>query len=151
VSKWGIVRLGDVTTVVSGTTPKTSVDEYWNGDFQWVTPAEIKDSTRVIVHTERTITSKAIKDSALKAMPIGTVLLSSRAPIGKVAIAGVEMYCNQGFKNLICTDKLQNKFLFWHLKGKTEYLNSKRYQKVLLRKLEFHCLQLKFKCKYLKL
>jgi len=52
------------------------------------------------------------------------VILSSRAPIGKVAIAGCEMYCNQGFKNLICSKKINNKYLYWFLKGNTVFLNS---------------------------
>ena len=52
------------------------------------------------------------------------MILSSRAPIGKVAIAGCEMYCNQGFKNLICSEKINSKYLYWFLKGNTEFLNS---------------------------
>jgi type I restriction enzyme S subunit len=124
VSKWDVITLGEIATVVAGSTPKTSVDEYWNGEHKWITPAELKDTTFVIYDTKRKITKKAIKDTSLKPLPIGTVLLSSRAPIGKVAIAGVEMYCNQGFKNLICSDKMHNKYLFWFLKGKAEFLNS---------------------------
>jgi type I restriction enzyme S subunit len=124
VSKWKKVKLGDVATVVSGSTPKTTVDDYWGGEFFWVTPAEINDNTFIVNRTERKITEKAVKDTGLKLLPKGTVLLSSRAPIGKVAIAGVEMYCNQGFKNLICTDKIINKYLFWFLKGRTDFLNS---------------------------
>ena len=119
-----MVRLGDVATVVSGSTPKTSVKEYWDGEFCWVTPAEIEDTDVVISDTVRKITAKAIADTGLTQLPKGTVLLSSRAPIGKVAITGVEMYCNQGFKNLICSERIYNKFLFWFLKGRTEYLNS---------------------------
>ena len=52
------------------------------------------------------------------------MILSSRAPIGKVAIAGSEMYCNQGFRNLICSDKINNRYLYWFLKGNTTFLNS---------------------------
>ncbi|MGI6366686.1 MAG: restriction endonuclease subunit S [Bacillota bacterium] len=89
-----------------------------------VTPAEIEDTDVVISDTVRKITAKAIADTGLTQLPKGTVLLSSRAPIGKVAITGVEMYCNQGFKNLICSERIYNKFLFWFLKGRTEYLNS---------------------------
>src|SRR5690606_35558930 len=66
----------------------------------------------------------AISDTSLKPLPIGTVLLSSRAPIGKVAITGCVMYCNQGFKNLVCGERIYNKYLFWFLRGRTEYLNS---------------------------
>ena len=116
--------MGDVASIVSGSTPKTSVKEYWNGNFNWVTPAELNETTFVIYQTQRKITEKAINDTNLNPIPKGTVLLTSRAPIGKVAIAGVDMYCNQGFKNLICSDMLHNKYLFWYLKGKTEYLNS---------------------------
>ena len=124
MGKWTRVRLGDVATVVSGSTPKTNVNEYWNGNNYWVTPAEINDESMFIYETKRKITEKAIIDTNLKLLPKGTVLLTSRAPIGKVAIAGAEMYCNQGFKNLICSDRLNNEYLYWYLKSKNEYLNS---------------------------
>lgn len=124
MSKWKMVKLGDVAIVTSGSTPKTSVDDYWDGEYCWVTPAEIDEEDVVITDTARKITAKAISDTGLKPLPIGTVLLSSRAPIGKVAITGVEMYCNQGFKNLICSEEINNRYLFWYLKGNTDYLNA---------------------------
>ena len=119
-----MVRLGDVCTIVSGTTPKSSCPEYWDGDINWVTPAELNDESDVIYESQRKITKQAVADSSLKSFPAGTVLLSSRAPIGKVAIAGVEMYCNQGFKNLVCSDVIFNRYLYHFLKSKTDYLNS---------------------------
>ncbi len=119
-----MVKLGDVATVISGTTPKTFIREYWNGTNCWVTPAELVDNLILVKDTVRKITDLAIKDTSLKPLPIGTVLLSSRAPIGKVALTGCVMYCNQGFKNLICGKRIYNKYLFWFLKGKTQYLNS---------------------------
>ena len=119
-----MARLGDVCTIVSGTTPKSDHPEYWDGDINWVTPAELTDETDTIFESQRKITQQAVSDSSLKSFPAGTVLLSSRAPIGKVAIAGVEMYCNQGFKNLICSDVIYNRYLYHFLKGKTDYLNS---------------------------
>lgn len=118
------VRLGDVCTIVSGTTPKTGTKEYWDGELNWITPAELSDDIDIIYKTERKITNKAVTDSSLKLLPVGTVLLSSRAPIGKVAIVGSPMYCNQGFKNLICSNSIFNKFLYWFLKGKKDFLNS---------------------------
>lgn len=118
------VRLGDVCTIVSGTTPKTVTKEYWDGELNWITPAELSDDIDIIYKTERKITNKAVTDSSLKLLPVGTVLLSSRAPIGKVAIVGSPMYCNQGFKNLICSNSIFNKFLYWFLKGKKDFLNS---------------------------
>jgi len=117
-------KLGEVCEVVSGTTPKTSLPEYWDGDIDWITPAELSDETYIINESVRKITQQAVSGTGLKPFPAGTVILSSRAPIGKVAIAGKEMYCNQGFKNLICSEKISNLYLYWFLKGNTLYLNS---------------------------
>jgi len=122
-SKWEYKKLGEVCAVVSGSTPKTQVEEFWNGSHYWITPAELDGSTYVS-KSERLITDAAIEKTNLTLLPVGTVLLSSRAPIGKVAITTVPMYCNQGFKNLICSDTIYNKYLYWFLKVNTEYLNS---------------------------
>jgi type I restriction enzyme S subunit len=119
-----MARLGDICTVISGSTPKTSVEEYWDGDIKWITPAEINEDSFYITDTVRHITERGKCDTGLTVMPIGTVILSSRAPIGKTAIAGCEMCCNQGFKNLICSDKIYNEYLYFFLKGKTDFLNS---------------------------
>ena len=117
-------KLGEICEIVSGSTPKTSVPEYWDGDIKWITPAELNDDSYIINDSVRKITELGVKKTGLSPFPVGTVILSSRAPIGKVAIAGCEMYCNQGFKNLICSDKINNRYLFWFLKGNTDYLNS---------------------------
>ena len=118
------VKLGDVCTIVSGTTPKTDINEYWDGDIDWITPAEINEDSYVVNESLRKITPLAVQKTGMSSFPAGTVILSSRAPIGKVAIAGKEMYCNQGFKNMICGNRINNEYLFWFLKGNTEYLNS---------------------------
>lgn len=120
---WKFVKLKDVCQVVTGSTPKTNIPEYWDGEYPWVTPAELKGD-KYIKDTERHITDEAVAHTNLTLMPIGTVLLSSRAPIGKVAITETEMYCNQGFKNLICSDKIDNQYLYLWLSSQTEYLNS---------------------------
>ena len=119
-----MARLGYVCTIVSGTTPKSTNPEYWDGNLNWVTPAELTDESDVIYESQRKITPQGVIDSSLRSFPAGTVLLSSRAPIGKVAIAGTEMYCNQGFKNLICSEEIYNRYLYHFLKNKTDYLNS---------------------------
>jgi len=124
MGKWQLIPLGKITTVVSGSTPKTTIAEYWNGEYNWVTPAELDDTVIVINETKRKITNKAIIDTGLKQLPIGTVLLSSRAPIGKVSITGTEMYCKQGIKGVVCSKRIYNRFLYWFLKGKTYLLNS---------------------------
>ena len=117
-------KLGDICEIVSGSTPKTGIDEYWDGNIKWITPAELNDDTYIVTDSVRKITELAVKKTGLSSFPKGTVILSSRAPIGKVAIAGCEMYCNQGFKNFICSDKINSKYLYWFLKGNTAYLNS---------------------------
>ena len=117
-------RLGDVCTVVSGSTPKSTVPEYWDGDIKWITPAELSNDTYIINDSARHITALGVAKTGLKSFPAGTVILSSRAPIGKTAIAGCEMFCNQGFKNLICSEKIDSKYLYYFLSGKTNYLNS---------------------------
>ena len=117
-------RLGDICTIVSGSTPKTDIPEYWDGNVKWITPAELNDNSYIISDSVRKITELAVTKTGLSSFPAGTVILSSRAPIGKVAIAGCDMYCNQGFKNLICSEVINNRYLYWFLKGNTEYLNS---------------------------
>ena len=117
-------KLGEICEIVSGSTPKTSIKEYWDGDVKWITPAELTDDSYIIYDSARKLTELGVKKTGLSPFPAGTVILSSRAPIGKVAIAGCEMYCNQGFKNLICSEKINNKYLYWFLKGNTEFLNS---------------------------
>lgn len=121
---WEYKKLGEVCEVVTGTTPKTNIPEYWGKGHYWVTPAELNDTTVYIDKTERQITDEALSKTKLRLLPIGTVLLSSRAPIGKVAIADAEMYCNQGFKNCICSETIYNKYLFYFLRLKKDYLNS---------------------------
>ena len=117
-------KLGDICEIVSGSTPKTSIPEYWDGGKKWITPAEINEESYIITDSARKLTELGVKKTGLSSFPEGTVILSSRAPIGKVAIAGCEMYCNQGFKNLICSEKINNRYLYWFLKGNTEFLNS---------------------------
>lgn len=117
-------KLGEICEIVSGSTPKTAVADYWDGDLKWITPAELNDNSYIVMDSVRKLTELGVKDSGLSPFPEGTVILSSRAPIGKVAIAGCEMYCNQGFKNLICSEKINNRYLYWFLKGNTEFLNS---------------------------
>ena len=121
---WEYKKLGEVCEVVTGTTPRTNIPEYWGKGHYWVTPAELTDTTVYVDKTERQITDEALDKTKLRLLPIGTVLLSSRAPIGKVAITNIEMYCNQGFKNCICSDSINNKYLFYFLRLKKDFLNS---------------------------
>ena len=122
--KFKLKPISKIGQVVSGATPKTSRHEYWNGDNVWITPAELSDESFVIYNSERKLSYEGVDSCAVNLLPVGTVILSSRAPIGKVAIAGVEMYCNQGFKNIIPRDEISSIYLYELLKMETEYLNS---------------------------
>lgn len=111
---WKYKKLGEVCTVIGGSTPRTDVPEYWVGDINWFTPAEINDQ-KYYFSSERKISKVAVTSSGLTLLPQGTVLLTSRAPIGKVGILCQEGYCNQGFKNLVCKEELYNEYLYYTL------------------------------------
>lgn len=110
--EWTMRRLDEVGEIVSGSTPSTNDAENWNGDINWVTPAELSGQM-FYGETERKLSSTGAK--GLYLMPVGTVILSSRAPIGKLAITKVPMCCNQGFKNIVCNDSVDNIFLYYTL------------------------------------
>ncbi|MGO5211197.1 restriction endonuclease subunit S [Parafannyhessea sp. LCP21S3_E6] len=119
-----VVRLGDVCEVVGGATPKTSEPAYWDGGIKWVTPAEISDNTYILEDTAKHLTEAGFRSASLHMMPAGTVLLTTRAPIGKVALAGAEMCCNQGFKCLVCSDAVSNEWLYRYLKHRAPQLQT---------------------------
>jgi type I restriction enzyme S subunit len=110
--QWEFKRLPEVTDIVLGTTPKTNEPEFWDGNIKWITPAELSDETFEIYDSVRHITEKGVKSAGLRPFPKGTVIFSTLAPIGKTALAGCEMYCNQGFKNFICREKINSVYLF---------------------------------------
>lgn len=117
--------LGAIAEIVSGATPKTGVAEYWDGDVEWATPADLsKLDGAYISTTPRKITQAGVRSCATTILPEGSVLLSSRAPIGHVAINTVPMATNQGFKSLVPGPELDAKFLYHWLKSKTDYLQS---------------------------
>ncbi|WP_102372775.1 restriction endonuclease subunit S [Enorma phocaeensis] len=116
--------ISSVGIVVGGATPKTKVDAYWGGNAVWITPAELKDGNVFVDDSARKLTPEGIKSASLTLMPRNTVILSSRAPIGKVAIANCDLYCNQGFKNIICGDTLAPRYLYELLRFNSDFLNS---------------------------
>lgn len=111
--KWTTKPICNIGTVVTGSTPSTSNNSNWDGKVNWVTPAELGEQL-YYGETVRKITENAARRLTL--MPVGTVLLSSRAPIGKLAITTEPMCCNQGFKNIICGKAVNNVFLYYYLK-----------------------------------
>ena len=119
---WVIIK--EIGSVVGGATPKTDHNEYWGGSYRWITPAELDADSGYIYDSVRKLTKAGVESCSLQEMPVGTVILSSRAPIGKVAIAGNTFYCNQGFKNIICKEGITPRYLYTVLLLNVEYLNS---------------------------
>jgi type I restriction enzyme S subunit len=109
--------LGEVTEIISGTTPESAVAKYWNGEFVWVTPTDLgKNSDIYFSDSERKITEAGLKSCNLKKVSQGAIVMSSRAPIGHLAIAGCELYTNQGCKSFVpFNDVLDSEFLFYLL------------------------------------
>lgn len=121
-----IKKLGEVCEVVGGGTPSTANKSYWGDDHFFVTPKDLgRLKTVEITETERKISKEGLKNSSAKILPIGSVILSSRAPIGYVAINKVEMTTNQGCRSFICGKKIYNKYLYYFLKNSTDLLQSR--------------------------
>jgi len=102
--EWEVVRLGDVFSVETGTTPSTKREEYWeNGTINWLTPTDLSklNGKIYISGSERKITEKALKDYNLTLSPKGSIIVSTRAPVGYVAVLDVDTTFNQGCKGLI--------------------------------------------------
>ncbi|WP_187929631.1 restriction endonuclease subunit S [Helicobacter pylori] len=109
---WQRVRLGDIAEIIGGGTPSTQITSFWNGSINWFTPTEI-GITKYVYKSQRTITPLGLKKSSAKLLPIGTILLTSRASIGDCAILKVAATTNQGFQSLIPLEKINNEFLYY--------------------------------------
>lgn len=118
-SDWKITTLGSISDIIGGGTPETSKEQYWNGKIQWFTPTEIKSN--YTSKSNRTITELGLKNSSAKVLPIGTILLTTRATIGEVSIATEECTTNQGFQSLVIKENTSNVFVFnWIKANKNE-------------------------------
>jgi len=126
VTPWSTAAIGDVAEIVSGATPKTGDAAYWDGGVPWATPRDLSClEGPTIALTERTLTSAGLASCAASLLPAGSVLLSSRAPIGHVAINTVPMATNQGFKSLVPhRGLLEAKYAYHWLRANTAYLES---------------------------
>lgn len=123
--EWGVKKLGDVCDIVNGGTPDTTVKNYWDGEHLWITPRDMGKLNNMFVdETERKITDSGLKNSSAKLLPINSIILSSRAPIGHLAINKKPMSTNQGCKGIIPKKTLDFMFLYYFLKSSVDLLNS---------------------------
>lgn len=113
---WRSAPLGEVCTIVGGGTPKTALAEYWGGAIPWITPADMSaDRSQVLFGGARTLTAAGLAASAARVVPTGSVVVSSRAPVGYVAIAGTELATNQGCKTAVPPESIDSRYLYWYL------------------------------------
>lgn len=123
---WCWTRLGKITNIVGGGTPSSSKKEYYdNGTIPWLSPADLSGYSDIYISRgQKNITELGLSKSSARLMPKDTVLLSSRAPIGYVAIASNSISTNQGFKNFLPSDAFYSRFLYWYLKSSKSLLES---------------------------
>jgi len=109
---WEVKKLGEVADIVGGGTPSTFNSSFWNGDINWFTPSEIGDS-KYSFESSRKITNEGLKNSSARLLPVGTILLTSRASIGDASILMIESCTNQGFQSLVVKEENSNEFLYY--------------------------------------
>ncbi|HYD83605.1 MAG TPA: restriction endonuclease subunit S [Opitutus sp.] len=120
-----MLTIGELCEVVNGGTPKTGIDEYWNGKHLWITPAEMgKRESPYVFETERRITDAGLRNSSARLLPPNSVILSSRAPIGHLVINTEPMAFNQGCKGLVPGPSIHHKYLFYYLSSIVDLLNA---------------------------
>ena len=123
---WEARKLGQVSTIFKGGTPKRNVDKYFQGDLPWARPVDVTalQGALYIDDTEIHISEEALGNSGARRLPPGTVLLTSRASIGEIAITTVPMATNQGFANFVCNEGLLNIYLAYYLQAIKDLLIS---------------------------
>ena len=119
-NSWAWARLGSVGTVFSGGTPSTRNNDYWNGNIPWITPADLTDYNDMYISSGRkNISELGLKESSACYIPAGSVIYSSRAPIGYIVISKNEITTNQGFKSIFPAIPEMNKYIYYVLKSLT--------------------------------
>ena len=117
MEEWKTYKLKEIGEIVGGATPSTKNPSNYDGPIPWITPKDLSNSNeRYIFNGERSITNDGYMSCSCKLLPKGTVLFSSRAPIGYVAIAAAPMCTNQGFKSFIPNSKVDSLFMFYLMK-----------------------------------
>lgn len=122
---WRWAKLGDECDIVNGSTPRSTVPKYWGGHIRWVTPADLgKLNTPYISGSERSITVAGYESCSTTLVPAGSVVLSTRAPIGHLGIATEALCTNQGCKSLVPQDGLESQFLYYALRHAVDRLRA---------------------------
>ncbi len=120
------MKLSKIVNIINGSTPSTSNPSFWDGDINWITPKDMSLlRSRYISSGNRNITKLGYSSCSTTLVPAGTVLLTSRAPIGYVAIASNPLCTNQGFKSMVCNESfIKPQYLYYWIFKNKEYLES---------------------------
>ena len=122
-SHWSLVEIDKIAKVVGGGTPSTKDPKNFDGDIPWLTPKDLSTPhDRFVTQGKRNLSHAGLASSSARLVPADTVLLTTRAPIGYVAIAGTELATNQGFRNLVVGDDADSSYLYYWLKHNTSEL-----------------------------
>lgn len=122
---WNILSLKSIALIVNGSTPKSGVEEYWDGDINWITPTDLSQTSDVYLNdSQRKITYQGLNSCGTSLVPEDTVILSTRAPIGSLAITTIQSCTNQGCKSLVVKNKIHSLFLYYYLSISTNSLNN---------------------------
>ena len=117
-------QIQEIGEVIGGGTPSTKIAAYWDGDIAWISPADLSNYNNVYIEKgKKNITQLGLKKSSTVLLPPNTVLLTSRAPIGYIALAKNSICTNQGFKSIICNSKVVDyKYLYYYLQQSMDYI-----------------------------
>ena len=116
MKEWKTYKLSEIGQVIGGATPSTKVASNYDGDIAWITPKDLSLlSGRYVYKGERCITEAGYKSCSCQMLPAGSILFSSRAPIGYIAIAGNELCTNQGFKSVVPNPEIVNSHFLYYL------------------------------------
>ena len=120
---WAVTTIGEEVSVFGGSTPSTREARFWGGDIAWATPKDLSDlNTPVLLSTERKITAAGLSQISSGLLPVHTVLMSSRAPIGYIAIAQVPVAVNQGFIAMVCRGRLSSTYIWLWTRANMELI-----------------------------
>ena len=125
-SGWLTEPLSEISEIIGGGTPRTNNIAYWNGDIVWLSPTDLPPIGEIVdvTNSKSKITQFGLEQSSARLLPRGSVVFSSRATIGKIGIAAVDLCTNQGFTNFICGNRLYNKFLAYALRKYTPKISA---------------------------
>jgi len=122
---WEVKTLNDVLTVKGGSTPSTSNPIYWNGNIHWTAPRDVTKLTHLhLFDTERKITEKGLEKISSGLLPAGTLLMTSRAPVGVLTFAEIPVAINQGYIAIIDNKGISKEYIFYWLKSNMDYVHS---------------------------